>query len=75
MQRFSFDKRRIKFLFLENIHPKAAEALAASGYTNVRSLPKSLAGEALKAALQDVHFLGSAPAPTCPKARWRPPPS
>ncbi len=58
MQRFSFDKRRIKFLFLENIHPKATEALAASGYTNVRSLPKSLAGEALKAALQDVHFLG-----------------
>jgi len=58
MQRFSFDKRRIKFLFLENIHPKATEALAASGYTNVRSLPKSLTGEALKAALEDVHFLG-----------------
>ena len=58
MQRFSFDKRRIKFLFLENIHPKATEALAASGYTNVRSLPKSLAGDALKSALQDVHFLG-----------------
>jgi len=58
MQRFSFDKRRIKFLFLENIHPKATEALAVSGYTNVRSLPKSLTGEALKAALEDVHFLG-----------------
>lgn len=58
MQQFSFDKRRIKFLFLEGIHPKAAEALTASGYSSVKSLPKSLAGDTLKAALKDVHFLG-----------------
>ena len=58
MQRYSFDKRRIKFLFLEGIHAKATEALAARGYTNVKSLPKSLTGDALKAALKDIHFLG-----------------
>src|SRR4051794_5726924 len=58
MQRFSFDKRRIKFLFLESIHPKASEALKASGYTNVKNLPKSLTGDALKSALRDIHFLG-----------------
>jgi D-3-phosphoglycerate dehydrogenase len=58
MQKLSFDKRRIKFLFLEGIHAKAVETLAAHGYTNVKSLPKSLTGDALKAALKDIHFLG-----------------
>lgn len=58
MQKLSFDKRRIKFLFLEGIHAKAVESLTDDGYTTVRSLPKSLAGDALKAALKDVHFLG-----------------
>jgi D-3-phosphoglycerate dehydrogenase / 2-oxoglutarate reductase len=58
MQKHSFDKRRIKCLLLEGIHEKAAEAFEADGYTAVKSQPKSLAGEGLKAALKDVHFLG-----------------
>jgi len=58
MAKLSFDKRRIKFLFLENIHEKAVETLANAGYTNVKSNAKSLSGDALKAALKDVHFLG-----------------
>lgn len=58
MQKLSFDKRRIKFLFLEGIHEKAVESLTDDGYTAVRSLPKSLAGDALRAALKDAHFLG-----------------
>ena len=58
MQKLSFDKRRIKFLFLEGIHEKAEEVLTADGYPTVKSLPKSLAGDALKTALKDVHFLG-----------------
>ena len=58
MQKLSFDKRRIKFLFLEGIHANALDALAADGYSAVRSLPKSLTGDALKNALKDVHFLG-----------------
>jgi len=56
--RFSFDKRRIKFLFLEGIHANATAALAANGYANVKAVPKSLTGEALKTALRDIHFLG-----------------
>jgi D-3-phosphoglycerate dehydrogenase len=58
MQKLSFDKRRIKFLFLEGIHEKAVESLTDDGYTAVRSLPKSLAGDALRTALKDTHFLG-----------------
>lgn len=58
MAKFSFDKRRIKFLFLEGIHANATDALAHDGYAAVRSLPKSLTGDALKTALKDVHFLG-----------------
>jgi D-3-phosphoglycerate dehydrogenase len=58
MQKLSFDKRRIKFLLLEGIHEKAVESLAGDGYTLVKSLAKSLAGDALKAALKDAHFLG-----------------
>jgi D-3-phosphoglycerate dehydrogenase len=58
MQKLSFDKRRIKFLLLEGIHAGAVGLLETDGYTSVRSLPKSLSGEALKTALKDVHFLG-----------------
>ncbi len=58
MQKLSFDKRRIKFLFLEGIHANAQEALGHDGYPTIRSLAKSLTGDALKAALKDVHFLG-----------------
>jgi len=58
MQKHSFDKRRIKVLLLEGIHQNAVDVFAEHGYSSVKSLPKSLAGDALKAALKDVHFLG-----------------
>jgi len=58
MQKLSFDKRRIKFLFLEGLHANATDALARDGYTAVRNLSKTLVGDALKTALKDVHFLG-----------------
>lgn len=58
MQKHSFDKRRIKVLLLEGIHQNAVDVLNASGYSSVKTLPKSLTGDALKAALKDVHFLG-----------------
>lgn len=58
MQKHSFQKSRIKVLLLEGIHEKAAEAFQGDGYSAVRTSPKSLAGDALKAALKDVHFLG-----------------
>lgn len=58
MQKHSFDKRRIKVLLLEGIHQNAVDVFAEHGYSSVKSLPKSLAGDGLKAALKDVHFLG-----------------
>jgi D-3-phosphoglycerate dehydrogenase len=58
VQKLSFDKRRIKFLFLEGLHANATDALTRDGYTSVRNLTKSLTGDALKAALKDVHFVG-----------------
>ena len=54
--KFSFDKRRIKFLLLEGIHANATESLAANGYANVKTLPKSLTGEALKTASEGHPF-------------------
>ncbi len=58
MEKLSFDKRRIKFLFLEGIHANATDALTRDGYASVKNLAKSLTGDALKAALKDIHFLG-----------------
>ncbi|MDO5087503.1 MAG: phosphoglycerate dehydrogenase [Comamonadaceae bacterium] len=58
MSRTSLDKAKIKFLLLEGIHPNAVELLQRAGYTNVEALPGALEGDALKAKLADVHFLG-----------------
>lgn len=58
MSRTSLDKAKIKFLLLEGIHPNAVDLLKQAGYTNVELLPGALEGEALKAKLADVHFLG-----------------
>jgi len=56
--RLSVPKEKLKFVLLEGIHPSAADALAADGYTNVVTSPRALAGDELKAALADAHFLG-----------------
>ena len=58
MSETSLDKAKIKFLLLEGIHPNAVEVLTQAGYTNVEALPGALEGDALKAKLADVHFLG-----------------
>jgi D-3-phosphoglycerate dehydrogenase len=54
----SLDKRKIKIVLLEGVHPGAAEMFQRAGYTNIFSHPKSLTGEALTAALQDAYFAG-----------------
>ena len=58
MQPTSFEKRKIKFLLLEGIHPNAVLALNKAGYDNVEALKTSLEGDELHAKLADVHFLG-----------------
>ena len=58
MSQTSFDKDKIKFLLLEGVHPNAVQVLHQAGYTNVEQLSGALEGEALKAKLADVHFVG-----------------
>lgn len=58
MSQTSLDKDKIKFLLLEGVHPNAVQVLNQAGYTNVEQLSGALEGEALKAKLADVHFVG-----------------
>ena len=58
MSQTSLDKDKIKFLLLEGVHPNAVQVLHQAGYTNVEQISGALDGEALKAKLADVHFVG-----------------
>ncbi len=58
MTKTSTDKAKIKFLLLEGIHPSAVRVLHAAGYTQIESLSGALDGDALKAKIADVHFVG-----------------
>ena len=54
----SIDKKKIKFLLLEGVHPSAVEVLRAAGYSQIESLPGALSEDELKRRIADVHFLG-----------------
>jgi len=54
----SLDKSRIKVALLEGVHDRAVENLARHGYTAVKRHKKALAGDQLKAAIKDAHFVG-----------------
>jgi D-3-phosphoglycerate dehydrogenase len=56
--RLSVPKHKLKFVLLEGIHPSAVAALQQDGYIDIVTSPKALAGEALREALADAHFLG-----------------
>jgi D-3-phosphoglycerate dehydrogenase len=58
MTKLSFDKNKLKFLLLENIHQNAIDALVRGGYSNIETHKKSLEGQALLEAMADIHFLG-----------------
>lgn len=58
MTKLSFEKDRIKFLLLENIHQNAVDVLTRDGYQNIEAHKKSLEGSALIDAVKDVHFIG-----------------
>ncbi|WP_339932469.1 phosphoglycerate dehydrogenase [uncultured Brevundimonas sp.] len=55
--RWSYPRKRIRMLLLENIHPAAVERLEEAGYS-VESLKGALDEEALIARLKGVHVLG-----------------
>jgi D-3-phosphoglycerate dehydrogenase / 2-oxoglutarate reductase len=54
----SLEKTRMKIVLLENVHDRAAENFARHGYTTIERHQKALAGEELKAAIADAHFVG-----------------
>jgi D-3-phosphoglycerate dehydrogenase len=54
----SLDKSRIKIVLLEGVHERAVENFARHGYGSVKRYKKALAGEDLKAAVADAHFVG-----------------
>ncbi len=58
MSETSFDRARIKVLLLEGIHDSAVRSFEAAGYTNLELAAGALQGDALAAALRDVHMLG-----------------
>src|SRR6056297_3238845 len=58
MAKNSLDKKKIRFLLLEGVHPSAVESLHKSGYHVIEQHKKALPTEELKAALRGVHFLG-----------------
>jgi D-3-phosphoglycerate dehydrogenase len=58
MNTTSLAKSKIKIVLLEGVHPSARAALERDGYTNVVAHPKSLASDALVAALQGAYFVG-----------------
>jgi D-3-phosphoglycerate dehydrogenase len=54
----SVPKSALKAVLFEGIHPSAVEALQQAGYTNIVTHAKALAGDELRVALLDVHFVG-----------------
>lgn len=54
----SVPKSALKAVLLEGIHPSAIEALQQAGYTHVVTHDKALAGDELRSALADAHFVG-----------------
>ena len=54
----SVPKSELKAVLLEGIHPSAIEVLQQAGYTRIVTHAKALAGDELRAALADAHFVG-----------------
>jgi D-3-phosphoglycerate dehydrogenase len=56
--RFSLDKRQIRVLLLEGIHPSAVRSFEKAGYTNLEYIPKALDDKELEARIKEVHIVG-----------------
>ncbi|MFP5441766.1 MAG: phosphoglycerate dehydrogenase [Gammaproteobacteria bacterium] len=54
----SLEKDKIKFLLLEGVHQTALDTLKRNGYNNIEYHKKALAGDELKKAIADAHFIG-----------------
>ena len=49
---YSLDKAKIKFLWLEGLHPRAREIIESEAYTNIVEKPGALTPEELKAEVR-----------------------
>jgi len=54
----SLDKSRIRIVLLEGVHDRAVENFARHGYRSVKRHRKALAGDELREAIADAHFVG-----------------
>ncbi|HYL73810.1 MAG TPA: phosphoglycerate dehydrogenase [Bryobacteraceae bacterium] len=54
----SLDKRKIKILLLEGVHPSALEVFQRDGYTDIDAHPKSLSETKLLTAVRDAYIIG-----------------
>lgn len=57
-KKLSLEKKYIRVLLLEGIHPSSVNSFNAAGYTNVEYLKTALGGEKLEQKLNDAHILG-----------------
>lgn len=57
-KKLSLDKKYIKVLLLEGIHPSSVNSFESAGYTNVEYLKTALDGDKLEQKLKDTHILG-----------------
>jgi D-3-phosphoglycerate dehydrogenase len=57
-KKLSLDKKYIKVLLLEGIHPSSEKSFETAGYTHVEYLKTALDGEELEQKLKDTHILG-----------------
>ncbi len=57
-KKLSLDKRLIKILLLEGIHPSAMNRFQEAGYTRVENLKAAPDADELEKRLHDVHMLG-----------------
>ncbi len=54
----SFPRSEIRVLLLEGISPTAADAFRRAGYSRIEEVGSALAGDELRRALEDTHFVG-----------------
>jgi D-3-phosphoglycerate dehydrogenase / 2-oxoglutarate reductase len=54
----SFAKSRMKIVLLEGVHDRAVENFKRHGYTTIERHKKALAGDELRSAIAEAHFVG-----------------
>lgn len=58
MEKYSFDKSRIKVLLLEGIHENAVNCFRDNGYTDIEYYREALSGRELQKKLEKAHIVG-----------------